>query len=132
MSGRILIPGEVGSAIEPRLTLDGLRDMLQDMRRHNQRIPDVILVSEYDRRGLNQDLLGASVEDVDKEDQRPDHDRACIGVIEGVMVRSSPEIARGKARLVYPPVKEQAKPLPSGKLISLGAQAEPVFSFKSA
>jgi hypothetical protein len=37
MQGRILLPGEVGSQIEPSLTLEGLREMFQDMRRRNER-----------------------------------------------------------------------------------------------
>jgi hypothetical protein len=61
------------------------------------------------------------VEPVAKEDQRPEHDGQAIGVIEGVMVRSHPDVPRGKARLIYPPVAD-TKPLPSGKIISLGAR----------
>jgi hypothetical protein len=121
MQGRILLPGEVGSQIEPRLTLEGLRDMFRDLRAAGKRLPDVVLVSEYERRDLNQELLGASKSLVAKEDQRPEHDGQAIGFIEGVMVRSHPDVPRGKARLIYPPMHEQAKPLPSGKIISLGA-----------
>lgn len=101
---RIILPGEVGSAIEPRLTVDGLRDLLQDWRKAGKRLPIAILVSEYDRRDLNQDLLAGSVQEVAKEDQRPEHDGDAIGFIEGVMVRSHPDVSRGKARLLYPPV----------------------------
>lgn len=64
-------------------------------------MPSAILVSEHDRRDLNQDLLGGSVEPVAKADQRPEHDGQAIGVIEGVVVMSHPDIARGKARLIY-------------------------------
>ena len=122
MQGRILLPGEVGPQIGPALTLEGLRNMLQDMRRRGQRIPNIILVSEYERRDLNQDLLGASVGTVAKEDQRPEHDGEAVGFVEGVMVRSHPDVPRGKARFIYPPVVDQSKPLPSGKIISLGAR----------
>lgn len=118
---RILLPGEVGSQIEPRLTVEGLRDMIKDLRAHGQRIPTIILVSEYERRDLNQDLLAGSTQEVGKDDQRPEHDGDAVGFIEGVMVRSHPDVPRGKARFIYPPVAEQAKPLPSGKIISLGA-----------
>lgn len=102
MTARLILPGEVGSAIEPRLTFDGLTDMLRDIRKTNQRMPALILVSEYDRRDLNQDVLGQSVEPVAKEDQAPEHDGRCICFVEGVPVRSHPDISRGKARLVYP------------------------------
>lgn len=99
--GQVIIPGEVGSQIEPRLTVDGLRDLLQDWRRNGQRMPKVIVVSEQDRRDLNQDLLGWSAQPVAKEDQRPEHDGECIAIIEGVQVRSHPDVPRGKARFLY-------------------------------
>lgn len=121
MTGRILLPGEVGSQLEPRLTLEGLRDMFRDMRSAGERMPNVVLVSEKERRDLNQDLLGASATPVSKEDQRPEHDGDAVGFIEGVMVRSHPDVPVGKARFIYPPVLEGAQPLPAGKIISLGA-----------
>jgi hypothetical protein len=117
MQGRIILPGEVGSQIEPRLTVDGLRDLIQDLRRNGQRIPSVILVSERERRDLNQDLLSVSSAEVAMEDRRPEHDGAAVGVIEGVVIGSHPDVPRGKARFIYPPVLEEAKPLPSGKII---------------
>lgn len=120
MPGRILLPGEVGAQLEPSLTFEGLRNMLADMRRRNQRMPQVVLLSEYDRRQVNQEILGASKEEVAKEDQRQEHDHDAIGFIEGVMFRSHPDVPRGKARFIYPPVIETDKPLPSGKIISLG------------
>jgi hypothetical protein len=116
MQQRIILPGEVGSTIEPRLTVDGLRDMIQDMRRNGERIPTIILVSEYERRDLNQDLLAGSVHEVAKEDRRPEHDGAAIGIVEGVMIRSHPDVSRGKARLIYPPVVDQNRP-GTGKII---------------
>lgn len=125
MQGRILIPGEVGASIEPRLTWEGLRNFLGDMCRRGERMPIAILVSEYDRRNLNQEILGASSTEVSKEDQRPEHDGAAMGFIEGVMVSSHPDVARSKARLVYPPVREDDKPLPSGKIISIGPIVKP-------
>lgn len=91
----------VGDAFRPHLTVDGIRSLLADLRAAKKPIPKAILVSEYDRRDLNQDLLGGSVSPVAKEDQRPEHDGEAIGVIEGVVVRSHPDVARGKARLVY-------------------------------
>jgi len=102
---RLILPGEVGSQVEPRLTLEGLRDLLQDWRKAGRRIPNYILVSEYERRDLNQDLLAGSTQEVAKADQRPEHDGEAIGMIEGVMVRSHPDVPRGKARFIYPPVK---------------------------
>lgn len=84
--------------------------MLQDLRKAGVRLPTAILVSEHDRRDLNQEVLGASETEVAKEDQRPEHDGKCIGFIQGVMVSSSPDVPRGKARFVYPPQFDQNKP----------------------
>lgn len=103
MNGRIVTGATVGEALEPRLTVDGLRNLLLDMRTAKKQLPRAILVSEYDRRDLNQDLLSGSVTEVSKQDQRPDHDAAAIGVIEGVIIKSHPHVARGKARLVFGP-----------------------------
>lgn len=102
---RIILPGEVGSQIEPRLTVDGLRDLIRDWRDAGKRLPIAILVSEYDRRDLNQDLMAGSATEVAKPDQRPEHDGECIGCIEGVWVSASSHVPRGKARFVYPPEK---------------------------
>lgn len=118
---QVIHPGEVGPQFEPSLTLGGIREMIQDLRRNGQRIPNYIIVSEHERRDLNQELLGTSAEAVAKADQAPDHDGQAIGFVEGVMVRSHPDVPRGRARFIYPPVVEGAKPLPSGKIISLGA-----------
>jgi len=126
MAGRILLLGEVGAQLDPSLTYEGLRNMLGDMRRRNERMPGVILLSEYDRRQVNQQILGVSVEEVAKDDQRPQHDHDAVGFIEGVMFRSHPDVPRGKARLIYPAVIEKDKPLPSGKIISLGANLDPI------
>lgn len=107
MSGRIILPGEVGSTIEPRITVDGLRDMIQDLRRAGQRVPQVIALSEYDRRELNQDLLAGAAQLCGDDVERPEHDGKAIAIIEGVMIVSHPDIPRGRARLVYPPVRDQ-------------------------
>lgn len=122
MPGRIIIPGEVGAQFEPSLHWDGLREMIQDLRRNGQRIPNYIIVSEHERRDLNQEILGASLQEVSKADQHPDHDGVAIGFIEGVMVRSHSDVPRGKARFIYPPVLEPTDKLPEGKVISLGAE----------
>jgi hypothetical protein len=112
----IILPGEVGSQIEPRLTAEGIRQLIRDLRDRKQRIPSYILVSEYDRRDLNQDVLSISSTPVSKADQRPEHDGEAIAILEGVMVRSHPDIPRGRARLIYPPVLDQNLP-GTGKII---------------
>jgi hypothetical protein len=93
----------LGEAFRPRLTVDGLRNLLLDLRTSGRPIPRAIIVSEYDRRDLNQDLLGTSVAPVAKADQAPEHDGQAIGVIEGVVIASHRDIPRGKARLFYGP-----------------------------
>lgn len=123
MSGRILLLGEVGAQLEPSLTYEGLRNLLGDMRRRGERMPQIVLLSEYDRRQVNQQLLAASAQPVAKDDQRPEHDNDAIGIVEGVMFRSHPDVPRGKCRMVYPAVIEKDKPLPSGKFISLPSVA---------
>jgi hypothetical protein len=119
---RIILPGEVGSQIEPRLTVEGLRDLLQDWRAAGKRLPLAILVSEHERRDLNQDLLAGSVHEVAKPDQRPEHDGECIGFVEGVMVAAHPDVPRGKARFVFPPLKAEVSTKLGGEgLIVVGA-----------
>jgi hypothetical protein len=86
--------------LEPTLTLEGLRELVADLRRAGE-IPQAILVSEYDRRELNQEVLAASKHPVAKEDQRPQHDGDCVAIIEGVPILGHVDVARGKARLVY-------------------------------
>lgn len=106
MTGGVIITGvSIAEAVEPRLTVDGLRSMLQDLRDAKQELPRAIYVSEYDRRELNQDLLAGAVGPVDKQDQRTEHDGVAIGIIEGIPVKSHPDIPRGKCRLIYPEYK---------------------------
>ena len=91
---------QVSAARRPRLTVDGLRDMIGDLRKSGH-VPAAILLNEYDRREMNQDLMAHSVSEVSGDDQRPEHDGNAIGVIEGVMIVSHQDVARGKARLVF-------------------------------
>lgn len=104
----MITPGFVGDQFEPQLTLEGLRNLIQDLRAAGERIPTVILVSEYERRDLNQELLAGSTVTVRKEDHAPEHDGAAVGIIEGVMVRSHPDISRGKARFLFPATEIKA------------------------
>lgn len=92
----------IGDLTRPRLTVDGLRNLLADLRSAGRPIPQSIIVSETDRRDLNQDLLGGAVHAVGREDQRPEHDGQAIGIVEGVVILSHPDLRRGQARLVYP------------------------------
>lgn len=115
MSQQIILPGEVGSTIEPRLTVEGIRMLIEDCQKSG-RIPRAVLVSEYDRRDLNQDLLAGSAEPVAKDDQRPEHDGKAIGIVLGVVIACHPDIPRGRARLVFGPLLDQNRP-GTGKII---------------
>jgi hypothetical protein len=119
----VILPGEVGSQIEPRLTVEGLRDLLQDWRKAGKRMPSYLVVSEYDRRDLNQDLC-AGAKSLDGDDvESTDHDFKAIGFIEGVMVRSHPEVPRGRCRFVYSAEKREIENKLGGEgLIIVGAR----------
>ena len=111
----------LGDAIRPRLTVDGLRNLIQDLRKSPRGAPDMILVSEYDRRDINQDLCQGA-KSIDPEAERDDHDRKAIGIIEGVPILSHGDIPRGKARLCYNPKKAPAPAKLGGEgLIIVGA-----------
>lgn len=92
----------IGDLVRPRLTVDGLRNLLADLRTAGRPLPQSIIVSESDRRDLNQDLLGGAANEVAREDQRPEHDGQAVGIVEGVVILSHPDLRRGQARLVYP------------------------------
>lgn len=96
--------------------------MIRDWRKAGVRIPNLILVSEYDRRDLNQDLMAGAQNIVGKEDQRPEHDGEALGCIEGVWVSSSPHVPKGKCRFVYPPETAEVSERIGGEgLIIVGA-----------
>jgi hypothetical protein len=90
----------VSEALRLRLTVDGLRDLIQDQRRQGFK-PSIILVSETDRRDLNQDLMAGSVIPVAKADENTDFE--AIGVIEGCRVASHPSVSTGSVRIVDEP-----------------------------
>lgn len=96
----IVVAGAVGDALRPRLTIEGLSELIRDARKLGYN-PQLLLVSEYDRRDLNQDLMGASVTAVTKEDEHNDVNQ--VGIIEGVMVMSSQDVSRGACRIVCGP-----------------------------
>lgn len=96
----IAIAAAVGDHVRLRLTIEGITEMIRDARTAGYR-PQIVLVSEYDRRDLNQDLMGASVREVSKEDEH--NDARQIGIIEGVLIMSHADIARHKCRIVCAP-----------------------------
>ena len=102
MHGLVIAKALDGEVLRPRLTVDGLRNLIADLRVRGQ-VPKAIYVSEHDRRDLNQDLMAGSIQPVAKEDQKPEHDGVALGVIEGVVILTDPSLARGKARCIFAP-----------------------------
>lgn len=87
----------VSEAIRLRLTVDRLRELIQDQRRAGFK-PSILLVSETERRDLNQDLMAQSVVPVAKADENTDFE--AIGVIEGCTIASHPEVPAGSVRII--------------------------------
>ena len=82
------------------LTLESVREMINDLRARG--LPaNVVMVSEYDKRDLKQELMamGEPLSDTDED---------VIGFIQGCMVVSHPDVPRGKARII----KYEANPIP--------------------
>lgn len=74
-----------------RLTFDGLRSLVHDLRARGV-MPAFIAVSAFDKRDLKQELMANAVE---LDGVVSDED--VIGFIEGCMIVSHPDIARGRA-----------------------------------
>lgn len=94
-------PAGVGAVLSLALTYEGLSSFIADLISQGRK-PMSVIVSEYDRRELNQQIMDTAIEPVAKHDQRPDGDRVSLGFVQGVMISASPLVARGQARLIYP------------------------------
>ena len=71
------------------LTLESVREMINDLRARG--LPaNIVMVSEYDKRDLKQELMamGETLSDTDEN---------VIGFIQGCMVISHRDVPRGKA-----------------------------------
>ncbi len=89
-----LLPGEPFSI---RFTYDALRDMVQEQRRIG-RNPRLLIVSEYDRNEIIQELQAHSSEPVPKNDE--DKFNQTLGFIEGCMVLAHRDQPKGKIRVI--------------------------------
>jgi hypothetical protein len=70
--GLVLVPGEIGGQLDrPYLTVDGFKQLIKDLTETYGRKPTAIILSEYDRRELNQQVMAGATQDVAKDDQRP-------------------------------------------------------------
>lgn len=87
-----------GDKLDLRLTLGGLRMLIEEQRAAGLR-PVCVIVSETERRDLNDELMAASIEDVSPADAN--RNDAQIGFIMGVQIRSNPEVGPGKARIIH-------------------------------
>jgi hypothetical protein len=100
--GLVLVPGEIGGQLDrPYLTVDGFKQLIADLTEAYGRKPTAIILSEYDRRELNQQVMAGATQDVAKEDQRPEGDGKAIGYIEGVAFVSERGMSRGNCRPVF-------------------------------
>jgi hypothetical protein len=100
---RILLPSEIGSQLQPHLTVDGVKQLIADLTKMHGRKPSVLMLNEHDRREMNQRVMDTATQPVAKQDQRPEHDGEAIGYIDGVAIVASREISRGKCRPIYGP-----------------------------
>lgn len=87
-----------GDKLELRLTVDGLRDLIQDQVRAGHSLK-CLLINETDRRDLNDDLMASSAAPISAGDAANNFKH--ISIIEGVPVFSNPSVERGKARIIY-------------------------------
>jgi len=89
-----LLPGEPFSV---RMTYDGLRDMVQEQKTLG-RVPKILLVSEYDRNEITQELQAHSLTPVAKSDE--DKFNQTLGFMEGCMVLAHRDVPRGRIRVI--------------------------------
>ena len=76
------------------LTLESVREMINDLRARG--LPaKLVMVSEYDKRELKQELMAMG-------DALAESDEDVIGLIQGCMVISHPDVPRGTARILKP------------------------------
>lgn len=89
-----LLPGEPFTV---RFTHDALRDMVREQKALG-REPKLLIVSEYDRNEIIQELQAHSKEPVKRSDE--DKFNQTLGFIEGCMVLAHRDQDRGKVRVI--------------------------------
>ena len=79
---------------EKVLTLEAVREFINDIRARGYST-HIVLVSEYDKRELKQELMemGEPLNETDED---------VIGFIQGCMILSHKDVSRGTARVVIP------------------------------
>lgn len=89
-----LLPGEPFSV---RMTYDSLTDMLREQRRLGRK-PGLILVSEYDRNEIIQEIQAQSKTPVPKADE--DKFNQTLGFIDGCLTLAHRDVPKGKIRVI--------------------------------
>jgi len=84
---------------EPTLTVAGLRELIEDLRRAG-RVPRAIVLSAHDKNSIKDELEGdGQKHKVDDREKDPTLDEV-VAIILGVPILSHPEISRGRARII--------------------------------
>lgn len=78
------------------LTLDGLRNLILDLRAAGQ-VPGAILLSEREKKDIKLEIMAAAAEVSDDAEDTLDH---CLAMIGGVPVVSHPLVTPGKCRIL--------------------------------
>lgn len=89
-----LLPGEPFTV---RFTYDSLTDMIREQRRLG-RTPKLLLVSEYDRNEIIQEIQAHSVSPVPKDDE--DKFNQTLGFIDGCLALAHRDVPKGKVRVI--------------------------------
>lgn len=89
-----LLPGEPFSV---RFTYDAITDMIREQRRLG-RTPKLLLVSEYDRNEIIQEIQSQSVTPVPKADE--DKFNQTLGFIDGCLTLAHRDVPKGKIRVI--------------------------------
>jgi hypothetical protein len=103
-----LLPGEPFSV---RFTYDALTDMVREQRRLG-RDPKLLLVSEYDRNEIIQEIQAHSLTPVPKDDE--DKFNQTLGFIDGCLALAHRDVPKGKIRVIC------AKPNPDTQRVISG------------
>lgn len=89
-----LLPGEPFTV---RFTYDSLTDMIREQRQIG-RNPQLLLVSEYDRNEIIQEIQGHSVTPVPRSDE--DKFNQTLGFIDGCLALAHRDVPKGQVRVI--------------------------------
>lgn len=101
IAGKALQKAVAQEVFSAPLTFDGVTNLIQDVKLMGRK-PYAIVLSEKDRRGLNQDTMGQSTTPVLLADQN--NDAMQIAFVEGVQVGWNRNVSDGKCIVLCKPV----------------------------